>query len=192
MKALAVCGIKNSGKTTTTEHIIAELMRRGYRVGSAKYIHCDGFEMDASPETDTRRHREAGSCMVAAHAKAETSLLFPERLPTKKLLTFYEEYALCDWVVLEGVSDIAVPTIVTAHATDDLMMKWSDMVFAVSGRISAEIAGFYGIPAIDATSDIKKLVNLIEDKVFDWKVDFTHSRYLINNLQEPSFMRSYA
>ncbi|MCL2854113.1 MAG: molybdopterin-guanine dinucleotide biosynthesis protein B [Defluviitaleaceae bacterium] len=184
MKAFAICGISNSGKTTTTEYIIKELMMRGYRVGSAKYIHCDGFEMDGNPQTDTRRHRAAGSQLITAHAKGESSLLFPERIPTEKLLSFYQDN--CDWVVLEGVSDILVPTIVTAHEEDDLRMKWSDMVFCVSGRISAFIDEYYGVPAIDATTNIENLVDLIEDRVYEWQPNFDSVRYLINSLQYPA------
>ncbi|MCL2234995.1 MAG: molybdopterin-guanine dinucleotide biosynthesis protein MobB [Defluviitaleaceae bacterium] len=184
MRAFAICGITNSGKTTTTEHIIRELMVRGYRVGSVKYIHCDGFEMDADPETDTRRHRTAGSQIVSAHAKGETSIMFPNRISTEKLLNFYQEE--CDWVVLEGVSDILVPTIVTAHTEEDLRMKWSDMVFCVSGRISSEIDEYYGVPAIDATKDIIQMVDHIEDRVYHWQPDFNRVRYLINSLQYPA------
>jgi len=35
-KLVAVVGRKHSGKTTVIEHLIAELKRRGYRVGAIK------------------------------------------------------------------------------------------------------------------------------------------------------------
>lgn len=184
MKAFAICGITNSGKTTTTEYILNELIRRDYRVGSVKYIHCDDFELDNNPSTDTRRHRMAGSGLVAAHAKGETNLMFPNRISTEKLLSFYEDE--CDWVVLEGVSDILVPTIVTAHNEEDLQMKWSDMVFCISGCISAGMDEYHGVPAIDATTNIIDLVDLIEDRVYHWQPNFDAVRYLINNLQYPA------
>jgi len=184
MKVFAVCGIKNSGKTTTVENIIGELVARGYRVGSAKYIHCDGFEMDPDPATDTRRHKDAGSRLVAAHAKQETSILFPQRIPTEKLITFYE--GMCDWVVLEGVSDIAVPTIITAHGEQDLLSKWSDMVFCVSGRISSSIWQYCGIPAIDSVKNVELLVDYLEDRVYDYSLNTNCIRYLVNSLQRPT------
>ena len=166
MKVFAVCGISNSGKTTTVERIISELDARGYSTGSVKYIHCDDFKMDPEPTADTSRHRSAGSRLVCAHAKSETSLLFPRRLPTERLLALYQ--GECDWVVCEGVSDIALPTIITAHGPDDLIEKWSDMVFCISGVISSSIKEHNGIPAIDATTRIKELVDLIERAVYDW------------------------
>ncbi|MDR2167820.1 MAG: molybdopterin-guanine dinucleotide biosynthesis protein B [Clostridiales bacterium] len=160
MKVFAVCGVSNSGKTTTVERLIAELTARGHRVGSVKYIHCENFSMDADSSEDTGRHRAAGSRLISAHAKRETTLIFPERLPTEKLLRLYR--GECDFVVCEGVSDIELPTIVTAHGKADLVEKWSDRVFCISGVISASIAEFRGIPAIDATKNIEGLVDLVE------------------------------
>jgi len=86
-------------------------------------------------------------------------------LPVAKILDFYErDY---DWVVMEGVADIPIPTIVTASNEDSLADKWSEMAFCVSGRISANIEEYNGVPAIDATTQIERLVDLIELKVYD-------------------------
>ena len=91
-------------------------------------------------------------------------------LPAAKILEFYERDF--DWVVMEGVADIPIPTIVTALNEDDLADKWSEMTFCVSGRISADIEEYNGVPAIDATTQIKRLVDLIELKVYDRLPDF--------------------
>ena len=165
MKVLSVCGISNSGKTTTVEHIVRELTARGYRVGSVKEIHFEAFAIDPDPQSNTRRHRAAGARLVCARGMSETDLLFDEMLPAAKILEFYEKDF--DWVVMEGVSDICVPTIVTAHEEEDLAKKWSGMAFCVSGRLSARIDEYKNAPAIDATTDIKRLVDLIELKVYD-------------------------
>ena len=86
-------------------------------------------------------------------------------LPVSKILEFYErDY---DWVVMEGVSDFPIPTIVTAINEEDLAIKWEDMAFCVSGCISARIQEYKGVPAIDATTEIKRLVDLIELNVYD-------------------------
>ena len=165
MKVLSVCGITQSGKTTTVENIIRELTARGYRLGSVKEIHFENFTIDPDPASNTRRHRAAGAELVCARGNNETDLLFPQKLPLQKILDFYEpDY---DYVVLEGVSDTPIPTIVTAHSKEDLAQKWSAMAFCVSGRIAAQIAEYNGVPAIDATTDIKQLVDLIELKVYD-------------------------
>jgi len=166
MKVFSVCGITQSGKTTTVEKIINELSLRGYRVGSVKEIHFEGFAIDADPSSNTRRHRMAGAGLVAARGFRETDLLFPGKLSIEKILSFYEgEY---DWVAMEGVSDAFTPTIVTAHGEDDLIEKWSDMTFCISGRIAAQIKEYRGAPAIDATTNAAELVDFLEVNVHKW------------------------
>lgn len=165
MKVLSVCGISNSGKTTTVEKIITELTARGYRVGSVKEIHFETFAIDPDPQSNTRRHRAAGARLVCARGTNETDLLFDEMLPVHKIIEFYEKDY--DWVVMEGVSDVCVPAIVTAHGEEDLAEKWNDMTFCVSGRISSRIKEYRGVPAIDATADVKRIVDLVELKVYD-------------------------
>lgn len=166
MKVFSVCGISDSGKTTTIELIIAELVRRGYRVGSVKDIHNEEFAIDPREDSNTNRHKRAGATLVTARGYHETDILYPTQLPVDKILDIYEREAY-DWVVLEGVDCIKIPTIVTAHHMADLEEKWSEMSFALSGRLSAEIGEYQGKPAIDATTDIQKLVDLIELKVYD-------------------------
>lgn len=58
-----ITGWKNSGKTTLTERLIAELTARGYRVAAVKHAH-HAFDID-HPGTDSFRHRAAGAREVA-------------------------------------------------------------------------------------------------------------------------------
>jgi len=166
MKALSVCGISSSGKTTIIEVIIAELVRRGYRVGSVKDIHNEQFVIDPKEDSNTNRHKRAGATLVTARGFYETDILYPSQLPMDKVLDIYEREGY-DWVVLEGVDCIKVPTIVTAYGMTDLEQKWSDMAFALSGRLSVEVSEYNGKPAIDATTNPQQLVDLIELKVYD-------------------------
>jgi len=48
-----------------------------------------------------------------------------------------------------------------------LEKKWSNMAFCVSGRISESIEEYLGMPSINSITDIRKLVDLIELKVYD-------------------------
>ena len=169
MKVFSVCGISQSGKTTTIEHIIRELTARGYKVGSVKEIHFEAFAIDPDPSSNTARHRRAGSALVTARGLRETDVLFPSMLDTRKILSFYEGF---DYVALEGVSDIAVPTIVTAHGRDDLERKWSERAFCVSGRIADELTEYKGFPAISALTGAGALTDLIEEKVYELLPDF--------------------
>ena len=166
MRVFSVCGITQSGKTTTVANIIREMTARGYRVGSVKEIHYESFAIDPDPDSNTHRHRKAGAGLITARGFYETDLLFPGKLGIEKILSFYEgEY---DWVVMEGVSEAAIPIIVTARGEDDLKEKWSDRAICVSGRIAAQIKEYREAPAIDATTDITELVNFLEANVRQW------------------------
>ena len=60
---IAIVGWKNSGKTTLVTKLIAEFVRRGFKVASLKHAH-HNFEID-HPGTDSFRHRQAGASAVA-------------------------------------------------------------------------------------------------------------------------------
>src|SRR5689334_20561515 len=66
-------GASNSGKTTFLEKLIAELTRRGYRVGTVKHD-AHGFEMDREGK-DTWRHRQAGAATIAISSPAQVATI---------------------------------------------------------------------------------------------------------------------
>jgi len=166
MKVFGVCGVTQSGKTTTIERIIGESCARGYRVGSVKEIHNETFAIDPDASSNTRRHRAAGAELVCARGLNETDFLFPSKLPMPKILSLYDG---CDYVVLEGVADIPVPVITTAHTEKDLKEKLSPHTFCISGRIAESIKDYNGIPAVDAVSNAAAITDLIESKVKEYE-----------------------
>ncbi|HTE35001.1 MAG TPA: molybdopterin-guanine dinucleotide biosynthesis protein B, partial [Reyranella sp.] len=58
-----VTGWKNAGKTTLTERLVAEFVRRGWRIATIKHAH-HAVDID-QPGTDSWRHRAAGASEVA-------------------------------------------------------------------------------------------------------------------------------
>jgi len=58
-----VSAVSNTGKTTLMENLIAEIVRRGYRVGAVK-SDCHGFEVDV-PGKDSWRFSQAGARATA-------------------------------------------------------------------------------------------------------------------------------
>jgi len=167
MRVFSVFGTSLTGKTTTIENIIKELIKRNYTVGSVKEIHYDKFAID-TPDSNTDRHHKAGSQLVTARGYHETDVLFQSKLSMEDILRFYNY----DFVVLEGVTDCNVPKIISAAATEEIDERLDDTVFAISGKISNEISEYKGIPVINGVKDIEKLVNLIEKKVFTKLPDF--------------------
>lgn len=162
MKVFSVAGITQSGKTTTIENIIRELRKRRYSVGSVKEIHFEQFAIDTEG-TNTHRHKNAGSQLVTARGYHETDILFQNKLDIDHILSFYNH----DFVVLEGVDDYDVPRIISAHNEEEVLERMDDLVFAISGRISNTIDELQGLPAINSMENIEKLVDLIEEKVYD-------------------------
>ena len=163
MRIFSVCGISKSGKTTTIELLIRELIKRGYTVGSVKDIHFEKFAID-TPGTNTHRHKQAGANPVTARGLYETDIMFDKQLGIPEILRFYNQ----DFVILEGVREAGIPAILTAHSAGELDEQYMPFVFAVSGRIAAQVNNYNGLPVIDATADITALADLVERTVYHY------------------------
>lgn len=137
-------------------------------MGSVKDIHFEKFAMDVEG-TNTDRHKKAGSQLVTARGMYETDILFQERISMDKLLRFYDH----DFVILEGVTDINAPRIITAINEEDVDNKYDELAFCISGVISnTEIKEYNGLPVISSIDHIEELVDLVEKKVYERLPDF--------------------
>ncbi len=164
MKAIAVNGITLSGKTTVCETIIRELRKRGYRVGSVKEIHYESFQIDADPNSNTHRHREAGAQLVTARGLNETDILYQSKLPIEEILKLYDH----DYVILEGVSDCNVPRILTAHKAQEVEERIDCRAVLVSGVIAnSNVTEVHGLPVINALKDADALVEFVIEHAFE-------------------------
>ena len=94
MKLITIVGVSGSGKTTVAEALIRAFTAAGLSVASAKSIACGRpgihrrqapglsphqltpFTID-TPDSNSYRHRQAGSSLVLTRAATETALLFP-------------------------------------------------------------------------------------------------------------------
>ena len=157
MKVFTVVGTSGSGKTTTIERVVGELVRRGHRVGSVKEIHFEAFAIDPVPTSNTRRHRAAGASLVTARGYYETDVLYPEKLPMKDLLRHYKGY---DWVALEGVDDLSVPAII---CTPD---KLRDNAICAAGKLGA--GEYQELPAFNVLENPAALCDFLEANVPDY------------------------
>ena len=159
MRAITVKGYKKTGKTTTCIRIIEELRRRGYTVGSVKNTHFPGFAIDP-PDTDSFRHAKAGASTVTIVASEETDVLFHRSRGLSETISLFEE----DFLVSEGEDDLGFPNIITGKSVQDLDARRDEHTIGFSGIISSEMEEYDGLPVIDATRDIGRLVDLIEEK----------------------------
>jgi molybdopterin-guanine dinucleotide biosynthesis protein B len=100
-RVFGITGWKNSGKTTLTEKLVAELTGRGYRVSTVKHAHHD-FDIDREG-ADSYRHRMAGAVEVAVVSGRRWALMHElrdEEEPT--LEDILARLAPSDLVLIEG------------------------------------------------------------------------------------------
>ena len=100
-RVFGITGWKNSGKTTLTEKLVAELVRRGWKVSTVKHAHHD-FDID-KPGADSFRHRQAGAMEVAIVSGRRWALMHELRNEDEPTLdTILERLAPSDIVLVEG------------------------------------------------------------------------------------------
>ena len=127
--AVSIVGRHNSGKTTLIEKLIAELVGRGFDVGSVK--HHVGFDIDI-PGKDSWRHRHAGA--------SETVIACPGQMARIKTTEGELECADIvasmpghDVVIVEGYRKSGLPTIEIMRAGNAADARTAE-VFAEGAR----------------------------------------------------------
>ena len=110
-RVLGITGWKNSGKTTLTEKLVAELVGRGFNVSTVKHAHHD-FDIDKEG-ADSFRHRAAGASEVAIVSGRRWALMHELRNAEREppLEDILARLAPCDLVIVEGYKREAHPKI---------------------------------------------------------------------------------
>ena len=160
MRVFAVSGVHHSGKTTTIEHLIRELVRRGYSVGTVKSVHRERFSIDRAG-TNTDRHRAAGATAVAAVSDAQTAIMWSGRLDYDAILRFYDT----DWVIIEGAHRESYPRIVAAGTEHHIEQRFDGSTFLICGAVAQKLDSWRGVPVMDATTRAEEVVDLLERSV---------------------------
>jgi molybdopterin-guanine dinucleotide biosynthesis adapter protein len=100
-RVFGITGWKNSGKTTLTEKLVAEFVRRGWKVSTVKHAH-HAFDID-KPGADSFRHRQAGATEVAIVSDRRWALMHELRGEDEPSLdAILSRLAPCDLVLVEG------------------------------------------------------------------------------------------
>ncbi len=103
---IAVSGVKNSGKTTLLEKLVAALAARGDKVAVIKH---DGhlFDLDA-PGTDSHRYCRAGAYGAAVYDREKFLLVKNSSAAPEELAAFFPE---ADLIFVEGAKYSPLPKI---------------------------------------------------------------------------------
>lgn len=159
-RVFGIVGWKNSGKTTLTERLVAELSWRGWVVSTVKHAH-HAFDVD-QPGADSYRHRQAGAREVAIVSERRWALLHELHHETEPPLEeILSRLAPCDIVLVEGYKRAAHKKIETRRqeATDRTPLSASDpavVAIAADHDVSGET-----LPAFDL-NDILAIADFIE------------------------------
>lgn len=167
MKIVTVVGIRKSGKTSTVTALAEAIRRRGRSVGTCKTVFCPTFSID-KPGSNTVKHMQAGSQLVCARAKRETSFIYPEAMSLSRVL---QAYTGMDYVLLEGDYLAPVPRLVAAHTQADALPRTNDLTLAYVGRISEKPEIPLDLPRFNALTDADALLDFIDTHVPDAVID---------------------
>lgn len=170
IKVIAVVGTKKSGKTTTTESLIRELTRRGYKVATIKHVPEPDFTID-TPGKDTWRHAQAGAKTIISAAATEIATIEKIPLETVSLDALIKRCKGNDVVFIEGLKKKvakrrSIPKIVVATTMDEAMnaVETYKPILAFSGPYSTENLNFE-FPYADAVKNPEKLADIVENQV---------------------------
>jgi molybdenum cofactor guanylyltransferase/molybdopterin-guanine dinucleotide biosynthesis protein MobB len=106
-----VAGWKNSGKTTLVTKLVAEFVRRGFRVATVKHAHHDA-DVDR-PGTDSHSHRLAGAAQTALVSTRRMAVMSEFATPEvePRLAEVLKRLDPADVVVVEGYKRAELPKI---------------------------------------------------------------------------------
>ena len=96
-RVFGVVGWKNAGKTTLVERLVAEFVRRGWKVSTIKHGHHD-LDVD-QPGRDSWRHRAAGATEVAVVGGRRYAIMREAESTLEEVLA---RLSSADLVLIEG------------------------------------------------------------------------------------------
>lgn len=159
-RVFGLAGWKNSGKTTMTERLVAELTRRGWTIATVKHAHHDA---DVDHEgTDSFRHRRAGAREVALVTGRRWALMHElGDEPEPSLTEILARLSPCDLVLVEGYKR-------EAHAKLELRRKGAKEEAPLAPGDSSIVAIAADVPVLEAgipvfhLDDIGAIADFIE------------------------------
>lgn len=104
---IAICGVKNTGKSTVIENLLPILIKRGHKVAVIKHDAHD-FAPDV-PGTDTYRYKQAGAYGTAIFSKNKYMMVKEEASMTAERLA--DMFPEADLIIIEGLKYSDYPKI---------------------------------------------------------------------------------
>ncbi len=123
--AVSIVGRHNSGKTTLIEKLIAQLVSRGFDVGSVKHHSHVGFDIDI-PGKDSYRHRAAGASetVIAAPGQMARVKTIQGEIECDEIVRSMPGH---DMVIVEGYRKSGLPTIEIMRSGNEADMRVAEV-----------------------------------------------------------------
>ena len=123
-----ITGWKNAGKTTLAERLVAEFVRRGWKVATIKHAH-HAADID-KPGTDSFRHRAAGATEVALVTAGRYAIVREQE--EARLAEVLARLAPADLVLVEGFKREPHPKIEVRGAAAEPMAIGEHNIVAIA------------------------------------------------------------
>ena len=173
---VAAIGVSGSGKTTTIEYLVSQLSIQGYKIGTIKHVHHNGFTIDKEG-TNTWRYAKAGSKVIMAVSPEEIDIIRKTDSEIKdldKIFGFIENEDL-DIIFVEGFHSliakrIDVQKIITAKdqaGLESTLERTNEPIIAISGVFVKNLSNttYRNLPLIRIPENGKELLELIKKQL---------------------------
>lgn len=166
-RVLGITGWKNSGKTTLTERLVAELTGRGWKISTVKHAH-HNFDIDKEG-TDSFRHRHAGATEVAIVSGNRWALMHELRGEDEPgLEAILARLAPCDLVLIEGYKreshlKIEARRLAAKDTTPFTTTDHNIVAVAADHRVSGESVPVFDLDDVGAIADFVVATMKLED-----------------------------
>lgn len=150
----AICGAKNTGKTTLITQLIAAFTARGMKVATIKH---DGHDFSADvPNTDTYRHMAAGAYGTAVFSDNKFMVVkMQPKTPVGEMAALFPE---ADIILVEGCKSGVYPKMQMLHSGEKEQLICNQMNFV--GYIADGVAEIEGCPCYHR-NDVEGIAEVI-------------------------------
>lgn len=154
---IAICGCKNSGKTTLITKLIPEFCKKGYKVATIKHDGHD-FKGDVAG-TDTYKHKQAGAYGTAIFSDNKFMIIKEEKKVDERY--FINIFPEADIIFLEGFKESNYPKL-------EIVRKENSSVPICNEKNLIGILS--DLEVLDVEYDLIDLnnINLITEKILDY------------------------
>jgi len=167
---IAVVGTKKAGKTTTTENLIIELTKKGYKVAAIKHVSEPEFSID-TPGKDTWRFAQSGAKTVVSVAANEVATIEKVPIDAVKIDWLLKKCRGSDIILVEGfkkrlsrIDNIHKVVVVKSRKEAVDALEIYRPILAFSGPYDATNVSSK-VPYVDASKNPEKLAAIIEENL---------------------------